>query len=40
MAHTLRLKKFMVKVLLHENFMLEGNIGGAVVEKVTKRKNP
>lgn len=40
MAHTLRLKKFMVKVLLHENFMLEGNIGGAVVDKVTKRKNP
>lgn len=35
MAHTLRLKKY-------ENFiaMLEGNIRGAVVDKVTKRKNP
>ena len=30
MAHKLHVKKFMVKVLLHENFitMLEGNIRG------------
>jgi hypothetical protein len=35
MVHTLHLKK-------HENFieMLEGDIRGGVVDKLTKRKNP
>lgn len=40
MAHTLRLKKFMVKVLLHENFMLEGNIGGGSGGQSDKKKKP